>query len=340
MEYLLPGHLFEGLATGWLLLLLAVAVLAVAKGADWLVGGAVAFSQRAGIPKIIVGATVVSIGTTTPEAAVSVMSAWRGFPDLALGNSVGSIICDTGLIFGLALVLTRIPADRFVLNRHGWIQFGAGVLLVVVSLLFRGAEGERIIPRFIGFTFLALLAGYIIVSLHWARQHKGALEELEAEAAAAHAPGSPWKALGLLALGIILVVLASHIMIQCVRVLAERWGVPPSLLAATLIAFGTSLPELVTALAAIARGQPALLVGNIIGADILNVLFVTGAAATAAPLAVDGLFLSLHFPVMIGVLLVFRVAVYFAKDTFPRWPGVLLLLIYAGYIAQNVLLRE
>ncbi|MCC5877440.1 MAG: sodium:calcium antiporter [Candidatus Sumerlaeia bacterium] len=178
MEYILPDHLFDGLPSALLLLILAVAIAALAKGADWLVTGAVALSKNLGIPPAIVGATVVSLGTTMPEMAVSVLAAWKGMPDFALGNSVGSIICDTALIFGLACMMTRIPIDRFLLNRHGWVQLGAGVLLILVCLPFRDGDGNPVIPRFIGFFFIALLGIYLLVSFYWARQ-QGRVVELE-----------------------------------------------------------------------------------------------------------------------------------------------------------------
>lgn len=336
MEIILPEHFFELRSSFVLILLLAISIALVCKGADWLVGGAVGFSKKAGIPKAIVGATIVSLGTTMPEMAVSVMAAFRGLPDFALGNAVGSIICDTGMIFGIACLLTRLPADRFLLSRHGWVQVGAGVLLIVLSLLFRDDTGQRVLPRFVGFFLLALLAGYLLISYRWARQQGQPPEELEETLE--KAPRSAPVALGFLALGVVLVIFGSHVMIQSVRVLAERWGVPPSILAATLIAFGTSLPELVTAIACVIRKQPGLLVGNIIGADILNVLFVTGAAASATPLVVDSLFLTLHFPVMMGVLILFRFSILFAKDGFfPRWPGAVLLGVYLLYLVGVVM---
>lgn len=334
MEYLIPDHLFDHLSSPLLILILAIAIGFLAKGADWLVSGAVALSRSLGVPPAIVGATVVSLGTTMPEMAVSVLAAWRGMPDFALGNSVGSIICDTALIFGVACMLTRIPMDRFLLNRHGWLQLGSGILLVLVCIPFRDGDGNPIIPRFVGFTFMGLLVGYLVLSLYWARQ-QGRVSELEE--AASEVPKSLWIAAGLMALGIVIVIFSSHVMIQSVRVLAERWGVPPSVIAATLIAFGTSLPELVTAIACVIKKQPGLLVGNIIGADILNVLFVTGAAASAVSLRVDPLFFSLHFPVMIGVLIIFRAAAYMAKDYFPRWIGVVLFLTYLFYLVKNVI---
>ncbi len=336
MEFLLPHHLFESMGTGWLILVGIVSLVALAKGADWLVEGAVAISLRLGTPKMIVGATVVSLGTTMPEAAVSVMAAWRGMPDLALGNSVGSIICDTGLIFGLACMLTRLPADKFVLNRHGWIQIGSGALLVVLSLLFRDDEGNRILPRGVGFFLIGLLAIYLFMSLRWAKSVNAtqSLEDLD-EIAKVNLSAA-WAKLGG---GITIVIFSSHVLIQCVRIVCERLGVPPAIVAATLIAFGTSLPELVTAISCLIKGQTELLVGNILGADILNVLFVTGAAACAAPLIVEPIFLKLHFPVMMLCLVIFRLNASFSKGgTFARWPGAVLLAGYLGYLIFSVMM--
>ncbi|HUT24040.1 MAG TPA: sodium:calcium antiporter, partial [Sumerlaeia bacterium] len=122
MEHLIPQAFIDQQPTLVLLVLLTAGIAVLVKGAGWLVDGAVGLSERLGVPKVIIGATIVSLGTTTPEAAVSVMAAFQGMPDFALGNSVGSIICDTGMIFGICCLLTRLPKDRFILNRHGWVQ--------------------------------------------------------------------------------------------------------------------------------------------------------------------------------------------------------------------------
>ena len=108
-----------------LLIIIAFCILILSKGADWMIDGVVHLASRTGLPRIVIGATIVSLGTTTPEAVVSVMAAWMGNPGLALGNGVGSIIADTGLIFGLTCILTRVPVNRFILNRTGWVQVGA-----------------------------------------------------------------------------------------------------------------------------------------------------------------------------------------------------------------------
>jgi cation:H+ antiporter len=250
---------------------------------------------------------------------------------------VGSIICDTGLIFGLSCLLARLPMDRFILSRHGWLQFGAGALLVAASLVFVDTSTwTSVLPRSFGIFFVALLGGYILISIYWAKTHTAAARLLEAEVEETehHAGAGASVAANALMLfiGLSMVIAASQILISAVKILCERWGVPPSIISATLIAFGTSLPELVTALTSIRRGHLDLVIGNIIGADILNVLFVTGAAACAAPLQVDSLFFRLHFPMMMAVLILFRLTVHFSKGTFARWPGVLFIGLHLSYV--------
>jgi len=345
MEHLIPQAFIDQHPTLVLLVLLTAGIAVLVKGAGWLVDGAVGLSERLGVPKVIIGATIVSLGTTTPEAAVSVMAAFQGMPDFALGNSVGSIICDTGMIFGICCLLTRLPKDRFILNRHGWVQLGSGILLVVVSLLFWNADRTaHVLPRFVGACFIVLLAGYLALSVQWAGQHKRhALGRVRhVDTARDRLPGreSMPKNVVLLVTGLAMVLVASRVSIETVQTLCQRWGVPPGIVAATLVAFGTSLPELATAIASIRKGHRELLIGNIIGADILNVLFVTGAAACAAPLTVDPLFYRLHFPAMIAVLVLFRAMMHLGKDSFARWPGILLLGLYVSYAAANYIMVE
>lgn len=336
---LIPAGFFEA-RSEWLLWLIAggsIALLVV--GADRVVSGAARLALAIGMPTVIIGATVVSLGTTSPEAVVSVRAAIGGNPGLALGNGIGSIICDTALIFGLCCLLRRLPADRFVLNRHGWVQFGAGLLLTVIMLglwLFAGDRSSVFLPRWIGIGFLVLLAAYMAVSVHWSKQHPSLIPD-EAKQAQAVAPTSKGKSralvyLLLLAGGLALVVLGSEFLIGSVTVICERRGVPQAVLAVTLVAFGTSLPELVTAIAAILKGHTELLVGNILGADILNVLFVIGASASAVPLQIDPVTFKLSLPMMMLVLLMMRLFGLFSRGRFHRWQGVPLLVSYVVFI--------
>ena len=337
----------------WLLTVGGIGVLVF--GADWTVESAVRLAGRLGMSKVIIGATIVSLGTTTPEMFTSVTAAFRGESGLSLGNAVGSIICDTGLIFGLGCVLTRLPLNRFVLNRHGWLQFGSGLLLVAIcvglavasgGIGLAGADNEatwNVIPRWIGLVLVACLIGYLAVSVRWARQRPDAVEETVVEVVEVAAPlVGPIARAGLvvtlitLIVGLAMVAGGSNVLIPAVSELAVRYGVPKDFLAVTLVALGTSLPELVTAIASIVKGHKELLVGNIIGADILNVLFVVGLSSCAAELPVPPTFYLLHLPAMMVVLLLLRAYIFIGRESFRRWQGIPLLAVYVLYLAALV----
>lgn len=332
----LPDGFFAARATWALWLLSAGAVALMVYGADRAVTGAVRLARLLGLSKVVIGATIVSLGTTSPEAFVSVSAAFKGSPGVSMGNGVGSIICDTALIFGLCCMLTRLPKDRFLLRRQGWVQLGTGALLTGTVWVLAAVDGsiqDVHIPRWIGMAFVAMLGLYMVLSIHWARQHPEMIPDEVAEAEAGVKPGrSPAAQLGLdvalLAAGLVLVIAGSEVMIGSVTNLCLRYSVPESVMAVTLVALGTSLPELVTALAAVIKGHPALLVGNVIGADILNVLFVIGASATAVPLRVDPHFFWLDLPFMMASLLLLRVYIWLPGGSFRRWQGVPLLALY------------
>ena len=312
--------------------IIAACIYMLSKGADWMIDGVVHLARRTGLPRIVIGATIVSLGTTTPEAVVSVMAAWMGNPGLALGNGVGSIIADTGLIFGLTCMLTVVPVNRFILNRTGWVQVGAATLLVFISLsaLVLMPKGP-ILQRWVGFFFLALLGGYMYITYLWARQ--GAQAALVDEAADASELMSLAKSWLMLLGGLILVVIGARILVPSAAEIAQRMGVPDDVIAATMVALGTSLPELMTAIASVRKGHPEIMVGNIVGADVLNCLFVIGAAAAARPLEIPANFYSFHFPAMILILYSFRVFIHVNKDgRFRRGQGGWLFGIYLVYL--------
>ena len=347
MEELIPSEWFTDLRWWALLGIVAVSMYCLMTGADWLVDGASGLARRLRIPKIIIGATIVSLGTTAPECAVSVMAAWGGKPGLALGNAVGSIIADTGLIFGLGCMLVALPVNRFLLSRQGWVQFGSAVLLAGLCYGMWHRHGDEAqLPRWVGGLFLMLLGVYVIVSILWSRRIEALSQtgkgpnQAGANDRDAHTRRAAWL-LGLVIVGVVVVVLSSHVLIQSVTVLAHRMLVPQVVIAATLVAFGTSLPELVVGMTAIRRGHPDLLVGNVIGADVLNVLFVIGASAIARPLPIiepgtrfPEIFLYVHLPTMLLILVLFRVFIVRAvrRNTFERWMGAPLVLLWLGYV--------
>ena len=320
-----------GLSTPVLLVIIVACIALLSKGADWMIDGVVDLAERTGLPKIVIGATVVSLGTTLPEAFVSVMAAYMGNPGLALGNGVGSIIADTGLIFGLTCVLAAVPVNRFILNRTGWVQVGAATLLVVIAVgVMLTTDGEPILNRWVGFLFLGLLAVYLYITYVWAKQGAGMVEEEEAQAHELMGLGKCWI---LVVGGLLMVVIGARILVPSATEIAVRFGVPDDVIAATMVAFGTSLPELMTAIAAVRKGHPEITVGNIVGADVLNVLFVIGAAAAAVPLAIPDNFFFFHFPAMLFILYSFRVFISMNKaGVFYRWQGYWLLSVYGTYV--------
>ncbi len=327
-------RLVSGLSTGTLLFIVVVCIGLLSKGADWLIDGVVDMAQRTGLPKIVIGATVVSLGTTLPEAFVSVMAAYMGNPGLALGNGVGSIIADTGLIFGLTCILATVPVNRYILNRTGWVQIGSALLLVVIAvalLLAAPADTDPVLPRWVGFLFLLLLLVYLYVTYLWARQGGGGLTGGNGqEPGDLMSPGQSWL---MIAGGLLLVIVGARVLVPSASEIAFRFHVPEDVIAATLVALGTSLPELMTAIAAVRKGHPEITVGNIVGADVLNTLFVIGAAAAAAPLAIPANFYYFHFPAMLIILVSFRIFISTNHSgVFRRWQGGWLLGVYLAYI--------
>lgn len=329
-ETLMQG-LLAGQTTIILLVIIVVCIAMLSLGADWMIDGVVDLAERTGLPKIVIGATVVSLGTTLPEAFVSVMAAYMGNPGLALGNGVGSIIADTGLIFGLTCILAAVPVNRFILNRTGWVQVGTATMLVLISVgILLTTEGEPQLERWVGYLFLCLLILYMYITYTWAKQGTDVLPE---DDALEHELMSISKSWILVFGGLLLVVIGARILVPSASEIALRFGVPEDVIAATMVAFGTSLPELMTAIAAIRKGHPEITVGNIVGADVLNVLFVIGAAAVASPLVIPMNFFYFHFPAMLIILYSFRVFISMNKDgVFHRWQGFWLLGVYLCYV--------
>lgn len=317
---------FKLLPLWGLSIILIITLFILARSADKLVDQGVLLAKKFHISQVIVGATIISLGTTLPEAAVSVLAAFKGAPGLALGNAVGSIICDTGLILGICAVISKIPLDKSIVNRQGYIQLGAGVLLIIACFPFSAPKDVFTIggnlPQFMGIIFLGLLAIYIWFTILWSKKNKSLDEE----------PISYNTAFILIKLFIAsaLVIISSNILIYNATEIATRLYIPEGIIAATIVAFGTSLPELVTSVSAVRKNHGGIAIGNIIGADILNVLFVAGSAAavTKGGLIAGPHFFKILFPSMLAILLVFRFGVILSKKWLNKIFGFILLTIY------------
>lgn len=337
MEEILITYL-HSLPTVVLAVIIIASLYIVSKGADLLVDEAVNLSLIWGIPKTIIGATIVSLGTTLPETSVSVMAALQDNADLALGNAIGSMIVNTGLIIGLAAVIGKLTIDQKVVKRQGEIQVGAALLITVVSLPFLSPGPGGSVSKGAGFFFLFLLVLYVLLSLRWSKED-GVSIPLEDATETSKTGQSSLISMVKMFIGVLLVVISSRILVPAVEITAIRVGIPQSIIAATLIAFGTSVPELVTAITSVRKGHGDLAIGNVTGANILNVLLVTGGAAAVSTggLTVPTNYYKLQFPTLIIILLVFRYFTRQGNEAITKIQGLILLLIFGIYFALSYL---
>lgn len=307
-----PG---EPLILDYLLLVAGLAGLFL--GGEALVRGAVGIARRLDIPPLLIGLTVVGFGTSTPELLVSLDAAWRGVPDIAIGNIVGSNIGNILLIVGLSALIWPIRVMGSTLRRDTAVMVGAALALVPLFAL-----GEMGRPA--GAVLVAGLAAYLV----WAYRHPG--EAAEADVAAV-APASAlasglWVAGGLVAL-----VVGARLLVDGAVSIARAQGLSEAFIGLTIVAIGTSLPELATSLVAALRRQSEIAIGNIVGSNIFNVLGILGLTAVIAPIPVAPRFLAFDLPVMIGVSLVLT-ALLLLRPAIGRPAGVALLMAYAAYV--------
>ncbi|NLK00389.1 MAG: sodium:calcium antiporter [Clostridia bacterium] len=330
MEILIYSYLMES-SVLFLVVLIFGSLLALSKGADVLVDNSVGLSLKWGISKMVVGATIISLGTTLPEITVSVSSSISGNPDLALGNAIGSIIVNTGLIIGIASMVGSLPVEKGIMGRQLRLQLISGFLLAAVSLPFLHKGNGGTITRGTGVFFLVLLFFYIVSSIRFAGKPDSGGQRGFVE----HKASFPM--IIKIILGLLLVFTSSKILIPCVEIMALRFGIPQSVIAATLVALGTSLPELVTAVTASRKGYGELALGNVMGANVLNVIFVVGGAAAVSKngLPVPINFYRLEIPVMLLLIVAFTV---FAKNkdaVISKREGIFLAGIYFIYFLLN-----
>lgn len=308
--------------TAVLLFLLGLAL--IIKGGDWFLSGAVWIAEATGVPRFIIGATIVSLATTLPELMVSVTGVLQGETDLAVGNAVGSVTANLGLILGISLVCIPSRVVRAQFELKAFLMVCAAALLMVLC-----REGSlAVLP---GLLLLGIFGAYLWSNLHDARSG------MSGEARS----GIQWKkALGkilLFVLGIGAIVIGSRLLIDYGSELALLMGVPSSIIGVTMVAIGTSLPELVTTLTAIAKKEASMSVGNIIGANVIDLTMILPicSAVSGGALTIGAQTTALDLP---ACLLICCVAVIppLVTERFYRWQGIAMLGLYAGYVALLV----
>ena len=307
-------------------LLFIVGLLFLIKGGDWFVDGASALARRFHLPQLLIGATVGSIGTTLPEVMVSTMSALSGHGEIAYGNAIGSVICNAALIAAITIAVRPGKVDPKTLKMPVLFFFAAAAIYCVA------AYGFGKFTRPMGFIMLAMFVAYMAANIH---QMKNApAEEHEEEEETMPLP----RMLMLLVLGAVLIAMGANLLVDNGTLIAQALGVPESVIALTFVALGTSLPELVTAITSLIKGHSDLSLGNVVGANVFNLVLVSGVSVALAPFTVPqsatifgmNSSLVLEIPVMIAVM-VLLTAPALVKGKLSRVQGVALLVIYAVF---------
>ncbi len=309
-------------------------LIALIVGAELLVRGASRLALSFGISPLVVGLTVVALGTSSPELAVSVQSAWSGQADIAIGNAVGSNIFNVLFILGLSALITPLLVHQQLIRQEVPIMISAALLLWALA-----ADGG--ISRGDGLLLAALLLAYTTFII---RQSRRETAETKAEYAEAM-PGKDkawdrhWGVQALLVLsGLALLVMGSNWLVEAAVALARQLGMSELIVSLTIVAAGTSLPEVATSVLAALRGQRDIAVGNVVGSNIFNILAVLGISASIAPdgLAVAPAVLAFDLPVMVA-LTVACLPIFFTGNLIARWEGALFLAYYIAYTAYLIL---
>ena len=310
-------------------LLFIVGLVALIKGGDWFVDGATGLAKRFNLPDIIVGATVVSIGTTLPEVMVSATGALNGQGAMAYGNAIGSIICNTSLIAAISVALNPGKVNTKTMKMPVLFFFGSAALYCLA------AYGLGTFPRWLGFVMLGVFAVYMFLTVRQGIKNPE-LSEIEGLEEVKKEP--LWMDLVQLLFGAAVIAVGADLLVDNGTLIAQALGVPETVIALTFVALGTSLPELVTTITSLRKGHASLGIGNVIGANIFNLVLVSGVSVTLAPFDVpvgkllfgQNASLVLDIPLMIAVMGLLVLPALLRKKL-SRWQGITLLCIYAAF---------
>jgi cation:H+ antiporter len=302
--------------------LIVVGVALALFGADRLTEGASALARRMNVPEIIIGLTIVAAGTSAPELFVSLVSALKGTPDLAVGNVVGSNTMNAMLIVGCAAMVAPMTISRSTVKKDIPFSVGASVLLILLAV-------DSFLGRVDG---IILLLGFAVFMAYTLMQAKtGSTDEVQAET-------SPvWKNIVYLVGGLLGLVLGSNLFVDSASSVAYALDISEGVVGLTVVAGGTSLPELATSVVAARKGQSAIAIGNVIGSNVFNILLILGLTATISPLAITGITTVDMAVMLLSVALVWLFS--FTKFTVERWEGALLVggyLVYLIWLIYNL----
>lgn len=308
-------------------IVLVVGFVALIKGADWFVDGSSSVAKKLGIPSVIIGLTIVAMGTSAPEAAVSISAALEKNNGIALGNVIGSNLFNLLIVLGVCMLITRVPTKKEIITRD--FPWNMMATIVVVLLILDGK-----ISRIEGIILLLMFVSYIAYLIYGAIKNRAPADESEIG-------NSSWPvSIMLLIVGITLIVLGGTCVVDSAELIATSWGVDPILIGLTIVACGTSLPELVTSIVAAKKGECEMAVGNVIGSNIFNLLFILGTTTTITP--ITGINLAGGILVDAVLLLGFtQLMLIFSQreSRFQKQQGGVAVVCYIVYLAY-IILRE
>lgn len=319
------------------LLLCLIGFVMLYYGAEWLVKGSASLARSLGVTPIVIGLTVVAFGTSAPELVVSLISSIKGKSMIAVGNVVGSNICNIALVLGLAAVFQPITCDRSVVRRDIPIMLGISFYLLLISL-------DSTLGRFDGITLFGGIILYTYfnyaIAMKWAKKGSAELREVpNLDLEEVEYVTSRRKQILLIVAGIAGVVLGAQIVVESAVKIMHILGVSEKFIGLTIVAFGTSLPELATSVVAALRKEMDISVGNLVGSNVFNILSVLGAASLVRPIPIPGGFIEsgLIIDYFVMIFTSFLPWVMMRKSsTVSRKDGVILLVCYAGYLGYLI----
>ena len=315
----------------YLFLILGLGLLLVA--ADLLVDSSVAIAQRAKISNFIIGLTIVGMGTSSPELFVGVSSALSGNGDIAMGNVIGSNIANILLILGVSATILPFAIERTTQRRD--IPFGifAAVMLLLLAndKLIPGIE-ENEVSRLDGIFFLVLFVAYMCyVVIGKGKNPQEAMQEADEETKSKFTGKNPVLLWCIALASLAGLIFGGNLFLDSAKNLARAWGMSEAVIAITIVAVGTSLPELITAIVAACKNNPQLALGNVLGSNVFNILFILGVSATVKPITLVNINMVDYLVVLAASVMTYLVVFTFGKRRFDRIEGVIFLLCYVGY---------
>lgn len=319
------------------ILILIVGFVALIKGADMFVDGSSTLAKIFRVPGLIIGLTIVAYGTSTPELAVSTLAAIQGSSEIAISNVVGSNIFNLLGVLGVCALIYPVPVEKGIVKRDFPVSIGITVLVLVgacYKVMFSGqwlnvnmGETAGVVSRILSIVILVLFVCYTVYLIIDAKKHPADEDNADLQPL--------WKSMLLIFVGIVFVVVGGRTVVYSARAISQILGMTETLIGLTVVAVGTSLPELVTSIVAAKKGEAGMAVGNVVGSNIFNMMFILGLASVIQPVSVNiATFWDL---IILAIISIIAFVISLSKRTISRLEGAVMLLIYTAYMVFAIL---